>query len=256
MKTIKFIFYLELACRDNGRQAPFEKISKNPSDFIDAEYVPSDISITNPRSIKLESMIKFFKHISDREASHGISNAFRFKTVTSTRKNGVLRPARYIVDVEDPDAAEDLPEEPVRVRRKRRKDQGEGRRDPTLFLDITADVVDDTADNTTPSARHDVPTTRYTEPSARRQEPSANIHTGIFTPDETPARDISPSIPRRRQTRRPVILTPESTPRRSATPLESHTPESSTVNRRKSNRIVSHTLPKNPRKRKGKKKAD
>ena len=68
-------YYLELACRDQDRQAPFERISADPSEFIDAEYMPTDISITDPRSMKLETLLKFFKHIAEREASHGIPNA-------------------------------------------------------------------------------------------------------------------------------------------------------------------------------------
>lgn len=45
--------------------------------------------------MKLDSLVMFFKHISNREASHGIAHAFRFKAVLSSRKKGILHPARY-----------------------------------------------------------------------------------------------------------------------------------------------------------------
>lgn len=85
----------------------------NPSDFIEADYLPTGISIKDPRSMRLESLIQFFKHVLLREASHGIRNAFRFKAVLSSRKSGMMRPANYINDGAD--------NEPLPTRRKRRK---------------------------------------------------------------------------------------------------------------------------------------
>jgi hypothetical protein len=48
--------------------------------------------------MKLEAIIKFFDHIKNREDSHGIQYAFRFKAVLSSRKKGVLCKARYSTD--------------------------------------------------------------------------------------------------------------------------------------------------------------
>lgn len=99
--SVHFTYYLYLlpcsglACRDEERPAPFGRISANPSEFIDAEYLPADISIKDPRSMKLNCLIAFFKHISAREASHGLCDAFRFKAVLSSRKKGTICEARY-----------------------------------------------------------------------------------------------------------------------------------------------------------------
>ena len=41
----------ELACHDDNRQAPFEKIVANPSNFIDLEYLPAGLAFRDPRSI-------------------------------------------------------------------------------------------------------------------------------------------------------------------------------------------------------------
>lgn len=92
----------------------------NPSEFIDPDYLPADISFKDPRSMKIESLIKFFKHVLEREQSHGIPNAFRFKAVLSSRKNGTICPAHYKHDGDGDDSEnENVP--PPRVRRKRRK---------------------------------------------------------------------------------------------------------------------------------------
>lgn len=106
---------LGLACKDWDRQAPFNRISSNPSDFIDPEYLPNGIKICDPRSMKLDALIKFFQHITGRETSHGITDAFRFKAVLSTRKKGVLRKPRYNISDAESDPA------PVVVRKKRPK---------------------------------------------------------------------------------------------------------------------------------------
>ncbi|KAF8811080.1 hypothetical protein BYT27DRAFT_7253210 [Phlegmacium glaucopus] len=68
--------HYRLACRDRHRQAPFQRIAAKPSDFIDAEYLPQGITISDPRSMKLEPIVRFFQHITDREVSHGIPHAF------------------------------------------------------------------------------------------------------------------------------------------------------------------------------------
>ena len=64
--------------------------------------------------MKLEAIIKFFKHIAAREAAHGIPQAFRFKSVLSSRKKGDLHPARYL------DMGADSEPEPVIAHRKSR----------------------------------------------------------------------------------------------------------------------------------------
>ena len=166
-------YFLELACRDQDRQAPFERISADPSEFIDAEYMPTDISITDPRSMKLETLLKFFKHIAEREASHGIPHAFRFKNVLSRRKKGSLHAARYR---EDDEGSQEDNDRLVPVRRKRRKPK---QRDGDITPEsLAATQIKDSAQN----ARSLAPA--LTIPIS---EPSAPTTTGLISPEETPA---------------------------------------------------------------------
>ena len=93
----------DLACRDPDRQTPFESIAHRNSDFVDPDYLPIGIQLSDPRSMKYEAIIKFFLHIASREASHGVKYAFRFKAILSSRQKGVLRESRYEDDVHDMD---------------------------------------------------------------------------------------------------------------------------------------------------------
>ena len=43
------------------------------------KYIPRGLSLKDPRSMKQEDVIKFFKHIVTRQSSHGIKDAFRFR---------------------------------------------------------------------------------------------------------------------------------------------------------------------------------
>ena len=114
--------FLELACRDDERQAPFEKIVVNPSDFIEADYLPTGISIKDPCSMRLDSLIQFFKHVSQRETSHGIPNGFRFKAISSSRKKGSLLLANYKHDGNDMDQENTM--ENNRCNHRRHRKQG------------------------------------------------------------------------------------------------------------------------------------
>ena len=66
------------------------------SDFIMSKYLPRGLILKDPRSMRRSEMIKFFDHIGNRQSSHGINDAFRFKTVLSSRKKGDLTRAVYI----------------------------------------------------------------------------------------------------------------------------------------------------------------
>jgi len=71
------------------------RIAANNSEFFDDEYIPRDLTIKSPRSMKQDQLIAFLRHVSAREQTHGIQNAFRFKCVLSGRKKGSLLPAQY-----------------------------------------------------------------------------------------------------------------------------------------------------------------
>jgi len=108
--------------------------------------LPSGLRLTNPKSMKIESLINFFKHIAQREASHGITNAFRFKNVLTSRKKGVFRPARYREDGEESDGGHD----PVPIRRKRRKNEGQVNLGNTI-LNPQAEHIDRSSRDSTPA---------------------------------------------------------------------------------------------------------
>ena len=228
----------ELACNDKERQAPFERISANPSEFIDAEYLPTGITLKDPHNMKLESIVAFFKHVAEREAAHGVPNAFRFKAVLNSRKKGKLIPARYKDSCLVTPEADDT--EPQPSRRKRRKARKQINQDSTLLNFDEGTIVERSPDGNEqlptpprtldPSAEHtdNLPSAAERPRRRRRQvitsesststrEPMTEevsrkliplpVATGLNTPQETPAPDDV--VPRRSQ--RHVLLTPEST---------------------------------------------
>ena len=45
--------------------------------------------------MKFEAIVRFFKHIAEREVSHGIENAFKFENVLFSCRKRSLIPAQY-----------------------------------------------------------------------------------------------------------------------------------------------------------------
>lgn len=117
--------------------------------------------------MKLESLINFFKHVSQRETSHGIPNAFKFKNVLSSCKNGVLQPARYREEGENNSAP---------VPRKRQK--------PAREVNLGTTVLYAQAETTISSVERR--SASMSVPSDHHA--SANIEHGLNTPANTPAR--------------------------------------------------------------------
>src|SRR5271168_5114340 len=70
----------------DNRQAPFKRITEKQSDFIMSKYLPHGLKLLDPRAMRQEDIVKFFKHISTRQISHGVRDAFRFKAVMTSRK--------------------------------------------------------------------------------------------------------------------------------------------------------------------------
>ena len=60
-----------------------------------SKYLPRGLVLKDPRSMRRSEMIQFFDHIGNRQSSHGIKDAFRFKAVLSSRKKGDLTKAVY-----------------------------------------------------------------------------------------------------------------------------------------------------------------
>lgn len=77
------------------RQAPFTRIAQDPSNFVQRQYIPRGINLDDPRTMKREAVIKFFNHVGERQSSHGVPDAFRFKAVLSSRKKGLFHEAFY-----------------------------------------------------------------------------------------------------------------------------------------------------------------
>lgn len=70
-------------------------ISEKQSLFVDKKYLPRGVNLNDPRGMKREAMTKFFEHITLRQSTSTIKDAFRFKAVLSSRKKGSLRETKY-----------------------------------------------------------------------------------------------------------------------------------------------------------------
>lgn len=53
------------------------------------------MKLKDPRTMRQEDLIKFFKHVGNRQTSHGIKDAFQFKAVLSSRKKGSIEEPKY-----------------------------------------------------------------------------------------------------------------------------------------------------------------
>ena len=147
--------------------------------------------------MKLEAMKKFFIHVAQREDSHGTSNAFRFHSVLSSRKEGKIYPARYKYDDKD---GEGLEREPLPTKSKKRRKAPAYKGNAELLNTIQTQRP--SASGSPLSA--DATTTPQDTPSSTDRVPRpANAVTGLNTPADTPG----PS------TNRSTIIRPEaSTP--------------------------------------------
>jgi hypothetical protein len=171
-----------LASRDRDRQTPFESIALKNTDFVDAEYLPNGIKLSDPRTMYRDSLIKFFQHISSREASHGIENAFRFKSIHSSRKKGVIRAARY----KENNVESDVPS--VTVRRRNRKE-----RENSKQIGRSTESAPNEIPQNTESGQNDI-TASGTNP-APVQIPQIPAPTQIAFPTHNPAPVQIPQIP-------------------------------------------------------------
>lgn len=134
--------------------------------------MPIGVPIKDPRTMKLDSLISFFKHISDREEHHGLKQAFKFKAVLSSRKKGSLRRASYEDDG-------DQPEEAVAQQKRRR------RRKPRPQVDLENTLLNDTIASLPGTSQPNDP--RRIQSIANNDQDSAIVPTGLFTPGESPA---------------------------------------------------------------------
>lgn len=185
-----------------------------PSDYIDADYLPNGITLSDPRSMKLEDTVKLFQHIASRESSHGVRNAFRFKKVLSSRKKGSLNDAKYKDREADADQPGSASEEPKRRQRLSR---------PKARVPITPANVDQSPERGQAST-HPTASGPETIVSSLRQLPDPSVEE-----DETGHADRRKS-PRHRKAQVP------------ATPVV----DDHAVDRRKSPRHVKAQMPATP----------
>ena len=163
--------------------------------------------------MKFEAIVRFFKHIAEREVSHGIENSFRFKNVLSSCRKGSLIPAQYkdLGTEPDVDNGTFLPLAPTRRRRPtaRMPVWGNGILEmvpegttmpnapvitlagPTLALDNMIEWPSAMNDFSSNAPENSLATPR---PSQLNVPTSATRggHTGLYTLDDTPE-PISPS---------------------------------------------------------------
>jgi hypothetical protein len=149
--------------------------------------------------MKLESLVEFFKHISQRETSHGIPNAFRFKSVLSSRKSGTMCPANYKYGASD----QDDESQPPPVRRKRRKKASLSGITAILNPDISENVSEIPTNTTATTDRPILPTTGRPISKDTTGRPILPATSGLHTPDDTPPPDPQPT--RKSDTLHPVI---------------------------------------------------
>ena len=83
------------------------------------------MKLNDPRSMKQETLMKFFHYIASREVSHGIHEAFKFKAVLSSRKKGVLQKSRYNDGDEEPESTLTRPCQKKRKEKEGHKKGGE-----------------------------------------------------------------------------------------------------------------------------------
>src|ERR1700678_2147975 len=67
-----------------------------------SKYLPCGLKLLHPRAMRQEDIVKIFKHISTRQISHGVRDAFRFKAVMTSRKESNLDKTHYIDRLANP----------------------------------------------------------------------------------------------------------------------------------------------------------
>jgi hypothetical protein len=143
-----------------------------------------------------------------REASHGVKNAFRFKAVLSSRKKGTLGPSHYIDDDEDSQSNKSKDTHLVPLPRKHRKQRPAIGNTAILNPEISEEPLVEPATSTLPgtlgrpinsSATQDVQAQLSTDIRTTAIAP-----TGLQTPNETPdpQRILSTSPPPRNRSQK------------------------------------------------------
>ena len=67
-----------LASGNTKKHVPFGALGVHQRQFIESKYLPNGFTFEDPRNLKKGQILEFFKHVRERQESHGPSEAFRF----------------------------------------------------------------------------------------------------------------------------------------------------------------------------------
>jgi hypothetical protein len=74
---------------------PYGKIAAAPKKYIKADYLPKKFAFRRPHMMTRGEIEQFFAFVCERQARHGVSQAFRFMNVQTQFKAATLQPSRY-----------------------------------------------------------------------------------------------------------------------------------------------------------------
>jgi hypothetical protein len=83
----------ELASGGHSDHVPFGRIKSDRSAFINDEYLPCNICITDPHNMKKQEIQDFLDHVQKRQVKYGAEMAFRFRAY---QRRQALHPAIYV----------------------------------------------------------------------------------------------------------------------------------------------------------------
>jgi hypothetical protein len=78
----------------NGRtnRVPYQAVAQDTPAYVSAEYIPAGVSLTQPRNMLKNTLLRFFAHMMDRQQLNGPHSAFRFRSV---KRGGKMFNAEY-----------------------------------------------------------------------------------------------------------------------------------------------------------------
>jgi hypothetical protein len=71
--------YIALASEKKQKQVPYTRLQSDTSIFVGDEYLPTNITIKDPRNMHKDDIITLLRHIHGKQNTDGVENAFRFK---------------------------------------------------------------------------------------------------------------------------------------------------------------------------------
>ncbi|GLB45143.1 hypothetical protein LshimejAT787_2000480 [Lyophyllum shimeji] len=129
--------HYRLASGYTERAAPYGALKGDNRKFVDAEYIPSELTLQEPGNLKMDELKKLLNFWRERKAMYGVWNMFRF--------------AKWIRGKEGMVAAiySNLPRDaaPPRTRRKRKSKKSTKHKGETAELELQGDEMFDSRSN-------------------------------------------------------------------------------------------------------------